>query len=206
MKILSLVQGSDEWKAERKKWVTASEMAAVLGIKGAFCSRKKLLRDKLSTTEKELSAYTLNMFARGHLVEQELTAYAADQLGMPFESSVILDEKLGIIASVDNINFEYGVVVETKNSGAVGKLKLAAEGIVWEPYRVQILTQMLVANVKIGFMCMRDELTNETFMVPVKRDDAMVEQIIKESAKFLEELRNPPTTHDTQLTLCTKSA
>lgn len=197
MKILQLEQGSAEWKAERKKWATASEMASILKIPGAFKSRTMLLKHKIEG-EPELSAYTVNMFARGHLVEAELTKYAEEELGMPFQSVVIVDEDLGILASIDNINFEHGVIVETKNSSAAKKVMLAAEFKVWEPYRVQILAQMLVAKVRTGFMCMRDEVTGETFMVPVKPDEEMTKRIIEESATFVQELRKGTVTQLTQ--------
>lgn len=187
MKILDLAQGSPEWKAERRKWVTASEMASVLKISGAYKSRKRLLNEKLNG-EPEESAYTMNLFARGHMAEAGLTADAEEMLGMPFQTLVAVDEEKGILASIDNINLEYGVIVETKNCGTDKKLGPAREGIVWEPYRVQILTQMLVANVRIGFMLMRDERSDELHLVPVNPDEVTTKRIIEETAKFREEM------------------
>lgn len=189
VKILDLAQGSPEWKAERRKWCTASEMASILNIPGRFCSRAKLLEEKLSGVEKPLTEYQVNMYAQGHEAEAELTAWVSEELGMTFTSQVVLDESLGILASIDNINTEHGVIVETKISWAAKKLELAREFKVWEPYRVQVLTQMLVANVKIGFMCMRDKNTDETFLIPVSPDPVMYARIKVEAGKFLEELR-----------------
>lgn len=189
MKLIDIPQGSPDWIALRKRYATASEMASILKIKGAFCSRKKLLETKLSQEEKPLDDYTTQMFARGHEIEAELRVWASNKLGMQFEPAVVLDEELGILASIDCVNFDYGVIVETKNSWAKGKLEMARNGVVWEPYRVQILTQMLLTKISLAFMVMRDDTNGEILMVPVEPDEEMTRQIIEESAKFVKELK-----------------
>jgi putative phage-type endonuclease len=189
MKVLDIEQSTPEWLAIRKRYATASEMASILKIKGAFCSRKKLLADKTSDVEKPLDDYTTQMFARGHEIEAELRVWAEQKLGMKFEPCVILDEELGILASIDCINFENGVIVETKNSWAKGKLEMARNYEVWEPYRVQILTQMLLAKISLAFMCMRDDTNGEIHLIAVEPDDEMTRRIIEESAKFVKELK-----------------
>lgn len=188
MKILNLVQGSPEWLAVRRQYVTASEMASVLKVPGAYKSRSMLLKHKIHG-EPEHGAYTMNLFARGHMAEAGLTKDAEEMLGMPFQSLVAVHEEYGILASFDNINLEYGVVVETKNCTTDKKLGPAREGFVWEPYRVQILTQMLVANVRIGFMLMRDERSDELHLVPVNPDEVTTARIIAETALFTKELK-----------------
>lgn len=189
MKILDLVQGSESWKAERRKWITASEMASVLKVPGAYKSRSKLLAEKLGGQEEQHTTFALNLFARGHMAEAGLTKDAEEMLGMPFQSLVAVHEEYGILASFDNINLEYGVVVETKNCTTDKKLGPAREGVVWEPYRVQILTQMLVANVRIGFMLMRDERSDELHLVPVNPDEVTTARIVAETALFTKELK-----------------
>jgi putative phage-type endonuclease len=189
VKILDLTQGSPEWLSLRKQYATASEMASILKIKGAFCSRKKLLETKLSQEEKPLDEYTTAMFARGHEIEAELRVWAQEKLGMRLEPAVVLDEELGILASIDCVNFEHGVIVETKNSWAKGKLEMARNYEVWEPYRVQILAQMLVTKISLAFMCMRDDTNGEIHLIQVEPDEKTTLQIIEESAKFNKELK-----------------
>lgn len=188
MKILNLTQGSPEWKEERRKWATASDMASILGIKGAFSSRKRLMKEKLSGVDKPLSEYEERIFARGHQVEAELRKKAEKELGMKFEPVTILCEEYGILASIDAINFEHGVIVETKNSRAASKIIPAQNFQVWEPYRVQVLTQMFVAQMGIGFVYLRDEVLEEDWLVPVNKDEVMVERIKKEARAFVDEL------------------
>ena len=189
MKILDLVQGSNEWKQVRRKYATASDMPSILGIKGAFSSRKRLLNEKLSGVDKPLSEYEVRIFARGHAVEAELRRKAETELGMSFEPVTILSEEHGILASIDAINFEHGVIVETKNSRAASKIIPATEFRVWEPYRVQVLTQMLVAQMGVGFVYLRDDVLEEDHLVPVNRDEVMFERIKKEAGAFVDELR-----------------
>lgn len=188
MKILDLAQGSPEWLAVRRQFVTASEMASVLKVPGAYKSRSMLLKHKIHG-EPEHGAYTMNLFARGHMAEAGLTKDAEEMLGMPFQSLVAVHEEYGILASFDNINLEYGVVVETKNCTTDKKLGPAREGVVWEPYRVQILTQMMVANVRIGFMLMLNADTEETHLVSVSRDPVVEKRIVDETALFSRELK-----------------
>lgn len=189
MKILELDQGSSEWLSIRRSYATASEMASILKVKGAFCSRKKLLEEKLSQEEKTLTEYQEAMFARGHVVEEELRVWVEKKLGMELKPAVVLDEALGILASIDCVNFDKGVIVETKNSWAVKKLEMARNYEVWEPYRVQILTQMLVTKIDIAFMCMRDDNTGEIHLIAVEPDEKTTLQIVEEAAKFVKELK-----------------
>jgi predicted phage-related endonuclease len=187
MKILDLPQGSDLWKAERRRYATASDMPSILGVKGAFSNRKRLLGEKL-TGDREPTEYQKVIFARGHEVEEELRKVAEKDLGMSLAPAVALDDKLGLLASIDCVNFDYGVLVETKNSRAESKLSLARQGIVWEPYRVQILAQMLVTKIDIAFLYMLDDNTGEVLVVPVEEDKKIMRKIGTEAKKFVKEL------------------
>lgn len=200
MKILNLTQGTPEWKEERRKWATASDMASILGIKGAFSTRKRLLKEKLSGIDKPLSEYEERIFARGHQVEAELRKKAEIELGMEFQPVTLLCEEYGILASIDAINFEHGVIVETKNSRAASKIIPAQNFQVWEPYRVQVLTQMFVAQMGVGFVYLRDDVLEEDYLVPVNRDDVMVERIKKEARAFVDELRKSQESAQNTLT------
>ncbi len=189
VKILDLPQGSPEWLAERRKWATASELPAIMRIKGAYGNRAKLLESKRTGVDKPVSPTTQAIFDRGHAVEVELRAWCEAKLGMRFEPVVMLDEKAGILASIDCYNAEYRILVETKNSTAESKLVLARNYEVWQPYLVQVMAQMLVAKPEVAFLCMRDDVTGENYLIPVEEDKKLLAQIRREAKKFVKELR-----------------
>lgn len=165
-------------------------MASILGIRGAFSNRKSTLISKISANEDSLSPFMVDMFARGHAVEQELLKYAEEDLGFTLSPAVVIDKRRGILASLDGVNFKHGVLVECKNSKAESKLSLAREGIVWEPYRVQILTQMLVTKISLAFLYIQDDNSGKRYKVQVLPDKPLMRKITKEAKAFYKELHD----------------
>lgn len=189
MKFLDLPQGSPEWLAIRRQYATASDMPCILGTPGAFKSRKQVMRSK-QHGEKAPTEYEQALFARGHEVEAELRAYAEGYLCLKLPPVVILDKRRGILASIDGFCRETGIVVEMKNSTSEKKIALAREGSVWEPYKVQIMTQMLVAKSQLGFLVMRDDRSGENHVSTILRDKKLMREIGKAAREFVKELRN----------------
>jgi len=188
MKILDLAQGSPEWLEARRKYATASEMAAIMRVKGAYGNRAKLLAAKRSGVAEVHSATTQAIFARGHAVEEELRVWCEAKLGMSFSPVVMVDEKLGLLASIDCWNAEYRILVETKNSIAESKLALARNYEIWQPYYIQVLSQMMVAKPEVAFLCMRDDVTGDNYLIPVEEDKQIMRKISTEAKRFVREL------------------
>lgn len=192
MKFLDLTQGSPEWLAVRKQYATASDMPCILGIPGAFKSRKRLLHEKLHGAP-EPTEFEQALFARGHEVEVELREYAEKYLCLKLEPCVILDKRRGILASIDGFCKQSRVVVEMKNSVSEKKISLARDGGVWESYRCQVLTQMLVAKADTGFLFMRDDRSGEVHVSSIEPDKRMYKQIAKAARDFVKELKDEKT-------------
>lgn len=188
MKFLDLVQGSPEWLAVRKKYATASDMPCIMGIPGAFKSRKRLLREKLEGAPPP-TEFEQALFDRGHAVEIELREYAEKYLCLKLPPCVILDKRRGILASIDGFCKDSGVVVEMKNSTSEKKISVARDGGVWQPYKVQLMTQMLVAKADIGFLVMQDDRSGERFVSSVEADKKMYREINKAAKQFVTEIR-----------------
>lgn len=187
--VLDLPQGSDEWKAERMKWVTASDMAGIMGISGAFKNRNTILREKVKGVAAEVSDFVQErIFDPGHAAEAPLRQAAADELQLELHDIVVVNEKLGILASIDNINLDAGVIVETKLSKADKVLVPAREGKAWEPYRIQVLTQMIATGFKTGYLFVMesDEAENpgKCWLVPVPYCEETVEKILAATEAF----------------------
>jgi predicted phage-related endonuclease len=163
-------------------------MPAILGVKGAYGSRKKLLEAKRSGIDEVHSEATKAIFARGHEAEIEIRTYAEKKLGMKLDPIVLVDDELGVLASIDGYNEKYDVIVECKNSVSESKLRLARRYEVWEPYRVQVLAQMLVSGAKIGFLCMRDDVVGKHYLIPVEEDLGVYGMIGSAAKQFLKEL------------------
>lgn len=189
MKFLDLVQGSPEWLAVRKQYATASDMPCIMGIPGAFKSRKRLLREKLEGAP-EPTEFEQALFARGHDVEEELRPYMEAYLGIKLPPVVIVDTRRGILASIDGFCRETRIVVEMKNSTSEKKISVAREGGVWEPYLVQIMTQMLVVKSDTGFLVMRDDRTGENHVSIIEVNKKMCRAISKAAKEFVRELKN----------------
>jgi putative phage-type endonuclease len=188
MTILNLPQGSPEWLAIRKQYATASDMASILGIPGAFSTRKKIMLEKLSSEVKELSPYVEAMFQRGHEVEEEIRNWVEWRTKTLFTGCVALDKRRGILASLDGVNFDKGIIIECKNTTSVSKIELAKRKQVWEPYRIQILTQMLVTKINVAFLIVKDDNTGKRYITRIRPDKKMMRKIAKEAKLFLKEL------------------
>lgn len=166
--VLELEQGSDAWKEERRKWATASDMPAILGVPGAYRSRDAVLREKVAGKEEEISAFKANLFAEGHAEEASIRESAEATLSMSLDPAVILNERVGILASLDGINFDSGVICEFKYSGAKDVLAAREKEQLPEKYRVQVLAQMLVTGFRSGFVFVKERQTGEIFMHQVE--------------------------------------
>jgi len=102
MKILSLVQGSDEWLAARAKYRTASEASSMMGV--GPVSRSELLRMKATGDEQEFSRWVLEvLFAKGHKVEALARPIAEGFIGEELFPVTAVDDAGYLLASYDGL-------------------------------------------------------------------------------------------------------
>lgn len=111
-------QGSDEWLALRERRLTASVCPSVLGAKGAYQTRKQLLRKYTAPPGAEperVSEYTLRMMEHGHRTEQEaVSRIALMRRTMIFHFSCVPHPELAWLAgSPDGVTAD-GVLIEIK--------------------------------------------------------------------------------------------
>jgi predicted phage-related endonuclease len=106
MKILDLVQGSDEWKAKRLECITASEAPAMMGA-SKYMTRNQLLDMKKGAAQKPIDKFTQALFDKGHAAEDSARKLLEINWLEDFPPVVgVIDLDLGIelLASFDGFN------------------------------------------------------------------------------------------------------
>lgn len=143
MKILELVQGSDEWLAARKEYFTASEAPAMMG-ESKYISRTQLLDHKKGWTT-EVDEFTKKLFAKGHATEQSALPLVEKIIGEDLYPVVGVLEGAKYLASFDGLTMMEDVIFEHKLFA-----KQLAENVlndVLEPhYYWQLEHQLLVSG------------------------------------------------------------
>lgn len=107
MKVLNLVQGSDEWLEARLNHFTASEAAAMMGD-SKYMSRKQLLDLKTGWKSNPVDDFKKRLFEKGHESEAAARPHAemevCDDLP-PMVGSVVVGD-LELLASFDGLSIE----------------------------------------------------------------------------------------------------
>ena len=117
MKILSLVQGSEEWIKVRKNYRTASEASAMMGV-SKYQSRSELLAIKAGGAEKEIDNFTQALFDRGHETEALARILAEEIIGEELSPATVVDGYGYLLASLDGMTITGDVIWEHKLASA----------------------------------------------------------------------------------------
>jgi len=143
MKIIDLAQGSDEWFNFRSTKVTATDVAAICGVSEYSTARQKWM-EKLGLLEKEENAF----MTRGKKLEPVARDYFNQKHNCNFQPCVgVSEEYPWLMASFDGI--ENSNVLEIKCT-SLKKIDQATHGVISLDYILQLYTQMIVSNAKMG--------------------------------------------------------
>lgn len=146
MKILNLVQGSEEWKAIRLTHFTASEAPIMMGV-SPHMSRDDLLAYKTTQNEKEVSYWTQKIYDKGHEVEAKARPIAERLLGedlYPVTGAERI-ESMPLLASFDGLTMMEDKCFEHKQFNQEKAAKLN-DGEVLPEHYWQIEQQLLVSG------------------------------------------------------------
>ncbi len=162
MKILDLIQGTDEWLTARLEHLCASEAPAMMGD-SKFMSRNQLLALKKGQAQKPIDSFTQKLFDKGHAAEDAAREILEmDMCGdMPGVVGSEIVNGLPLLSSFDG----YG---EAGQTACLWEHKLwnetLAENVrnkVLEPhYYWQLEHQMLTADVGSMLFMVSDGTTN----------------------------------------------
>jgi|GEM_PF-1168387 len=148
MNIMNVVQGSPEWLALRRNYLTASEAPIALG-KSKYTSRSDLLLQKHTGTEKEVDAFTQGLFDQGHAAEAAARLIAEEIVGSDLYPVTATDEVDGLrlLASLDGVTMDEETIWEHKLYNA--ELAAAVSAGTLDPhYTIQMDQQLLVSGAK----------------------------------------------------------
>ena len=153
MKILDVVQGTQEWHDIRASHFTASEAPAMAGV-SKYTSRAALLKQKYTGVAEEVTPAQQRLFDRGHAAEAAARPIAEEIVGEElYPVTGVSEEHPHLLASLDGCTMLEDVIFEHKlwNESLVAAVQ--ADDLP-EHYKVQMDQQLLVSGAeRCLFMC-----------------------------------------------------
>jgi putative phage-type endonuclease len=186
--ILNLEQGTEAWKQERLKRVTASQVPSLLGL-SPYQSVAQLFEEKLSGKVDYVSSYKQYLFAKGHEAEAAGRQWIEADVKMSFPPAVILSKKCpDLLASLDGFNQENNIIIEAKFMG-MKALEEVKQRKIKPHHECQVQAQLLASGAKkcIYFATTTD---GESALVEIKPDIEFQGKIICAVADFMKDLRD----------------
>lgn len=178
MKIIHMVQGSQEWLSFRRSRIGASDASAILGL-SPYSTAYELWRDKVFSEEKVM---TSNM-AYGKKNEG-----AAREMFEQMSEHLVLGDKMAQhdtrswqIASLDGIDLDETMFVEIKCANALDHA-MAKDGQVPPKYMPQIQHQFSVTGLDLGFYFSFNK--GEGIIVQCQRDEKYIEKLVEAEMYF----------------------
>ena len=144
---LDLIQGSPEWRAERQKQPTASNVPAILGI-SPYKTKLQYFEELTIGASEEVSDAKQKLFDIGHNAEAKGREYIEGHYGAAFPAMVVLSIQCpDLLASLDGFNEQHNVIFEAKYVGRDVITKMRSEPG-WLPahHEAQIHAQLLATG------------------------------------------------------------
>ncbi|MDT8894230.1 YqaJ viral recombinase family protein [Halomonas sp. I1] len=153
MKILEVVQGTQEWHDARANHFTASEAPAMAGV-SKYQTRAELLKQKYTGVAEEVTAAQQKLFDRGHATEAAARPIAEEIIGQElYPVTGVSEEHPHLLASLDGSTMLEDIIFEHKlwNESLVAAVQA---NDLPEHYKVQMDQQLLVSGAeRCLFMC-----------------------------------------------------
>mgnify|MGYP003643139855 CR=1 FL=1 len=199
----SHVQGSDAWLDERRKHVTASEAATILGI-SPWMTPYELWMDKMGLgTPVEVN----DVMSAGNDNERIARSAVEKRLGLEFFPICIYNkEHPFMMASMDGVTLDAQIekrAVEIKCGSKTHRLAL--EGEISDYYMAQMQHQLACLDIDMIYYYSFynefndfDEAAKNAVLIEVTRDDIFIENMIEKEREFwkLVKTQTPPALTD----------
>ncbi|WP_271270518.1 YqaJ viral recombinase family protein [Aliamphritea hakodatensis] len=162
MKILQLIQGSEEWKASRLHYFTASEASIMMACSKSV-KRNELLQMKALGTEQEFSSwFQEHVLDKGHAIEALARPIAEKIIGEELYPVTGLTEDEVLLASFDGLNMMGTVAWECKQYNAE-KVASIQDGKMPEADRWQVVQQLIVSEAEKCLYMVTDGTEENTY-------------------------------------------
>ncbi len=177
---IDIEQGSKEWLELRRKMVTASDAAALMGC--GFNTPYEIWLKKLSGEEIAVNEH----MQRGRNLEPMAREYLENLWGIELLPECHIHPKFeGIMASLDGLSSN-GVLVEIKCPTAKNHDKVVQEGIP-DYYFSQVQHQMEVVGVsEMMFVSYCPDVSERPHLQRIVKDDSYCQQLIEKELAFYE--------------------
>lgn len=160
MKILNLVQGSEDWQEMRKAHFGASEAPAMMGV-SKHMSRNDLLKQKKTGVTPDVSSFQQKIFNDGHNAEAMARQIAEKIIGEElYPVTGVSEDHPELLASLDGQTMLGDVIWEHKHINATLRACWSADDLP-EMYKVQMDQQLLVSGAEKCLFMASDGTEND---------------------------------------------
>jgi putative phage-type endonuclease len=182
-RVLTLEQGSIEWKRARLEHITSSDVAPILGVKGYNLTRPKVLHAKLTHAEPVINAFTQSLFEKGHAAEAAAREWAKLKLGFDF-TPMVLESRTDpfLMTSLDGFDRERDTVLEAKYMGAEARKAVARREI--KPHHAaQVQFHLMISGAKRCMYFAMDE-NGDAEAIAIYPDAIYQQRMLNECRRF----------------------
>ncbi len=188
-----LEQGSAEWLEFRKGKISSSKVPIILG-QSPYQTAFELWEEELGLREPQGSSPHMK---KGLAIEEAARQWYLEETGYRVTPAVITSEQHpDFMASLDGLNEEKKIIVEIKNNNSDWH-EQAKKGEVPYFHLLQCQNHMLVAGSGYDECHYISYRPGDSVMVVVKRDENLMDEIVKKGIEFKKMVDNlvaPPLT------------
>jgi putative phage-type endonuclease len=145
--IIDVKQGSKEWLETRRKYITASQVPALMGL-SPYETINDILINKITGKEKDTTGKEA-LFSKGHYLENQMRTTLNLQ-GYSFEPKVVVSKIVpDLLASLDGIEHkeDHDIIMEAKYVGR-DKISAISVGVIPAHHRIQVQAQLLATGAR----------------------------------------------------------
>jgi putative phage-type endonuclease len=190
------VQGSEEWKALRRRYFPSSKVSALFGT-SPYDTPLSVYEEMVLGREKPVTRYQEEvLFPRGHAAEHAGRVWVQENLGLSMEPAVYVSPDLKIITSLDGFDLDAELLFEAKFLGEEDFAN-ATKGTIPAHHEAQVQTQLLVTSAKeCLYFATKD--SGESCIVRIRPDLDYHERIKEAVAAFMARVdaQDPPEPTD----------